>query len=308
MEGFLMLQCTSCGRQQQSGKFCGSCGSALEEVNEEIEASDTNRSVQEKMESKKIHEEAEVGNVSVEEHIEGQEAAAVAQSTITEELQPGHDLQGELKRYWQYSLALLKNPGKAFTHGEDKFKYGIVNLILYAITFSLIMLSLARGAYKNTFGGFGSAFNVDTTGVFTQLTVYSLIGMCISLAIVLLCLLIVEKIMIKRMSFKEILVQYSGLLIPFVFLQVGTLLFSFIGSSIIALIMVYISLFYSLFYLTGLFIYEKLSLYQITENKVYKAIGTTIFVVIAFMIITLVFGMSFMERFLGMIDEVLYYL
>src|SRR5690625_6313199 len=108
MEGFLMLQCTSCGRQQQSGKFCGSCGSALEEVNEEIEiddvveASDTNGSVQKKFESKKIHKEAEVGNVSVEEHIEGQEAAAVAQPTITEEQQPGHDLQGELKRYWQY--------------------------------------------------------------------------------------------------------------------------------------------------------------------------------------------------------------
>lgn len=344
-----MLQCTNCDRQQESGKFCGACGSSLEEVvtpdaTVDPEAQPTNENeteeTQEQGNSSSENQTDETAGANVQDGAEVEQTAqpeqpeqpatevneqasaeresaatmtgqnASTQQTSAASSEPAdtsnaaqRDYKAEVKKYWQYSLEVLKSPGKAFGHKEDKFVYGIVNLVLYALTFSLIILSLVRGVYKRTLGGFGSELGIDMTGLFTKMTLYLFVGTGIALILVLLSLLIVEKTMIKKMTFKQILVQYSGLLIPFIFLQIAVLLFSLIGSSFVTILFVYISLFYGLFFLTGIFMYEKVTFYGTSTHKVYTAVGTTVFVVVVFAVATFVFGMSFIENITDMLDD-----
>src|SRR5699024_10171963 len=348
-----MLQCSSCGRKQHSGRFCGACGSPLEpivqeeDVTEEMDKeSDEEKQIASKdADSKEAGVLEETSQVDVEAvseleiedeataqtienapkekthpydkqtateaheqvtiaHQEGSATAQQSQAAINQV--ENTDVHGAVKQYLQYSVALLKSPGQAFTHGEEKFTYGMINLILYALTFALIIISVTRGLYNKTIGGIESYLEFDSTGIFVQITFYLFIGMAIALVLVLLSLLAVEKVMIKRMTFKEIIVQYSGLLVPFTFLQVATLLFSFVGSSFITFTLVYISLFYSFFFLTCIYMYEKVTFYKSTHHRVYIAIGTTIFVVIVYMIVTVVFGVSFIENVTDMIDDMMY--
>jgi len=349
-----MLQCSSCGRKQHSGRFCGACGSPLEsivqeeEVTEEVdkESDEENQIASKEADSKEagvLEETSQVDGEAVSElEIEDEPTAQTIEKAPEEKAEPydkqtateaheqvtiahqeesaiaqqsqaainqveNTDVQGAVKQYWQYSLALLKSPGQAFTHGEEKFTYGMINLLLYALTFALIIISVTRGLYNKTIGEIESYLEFDSTGIFVQITFYLFIGMAIALVLVLLCLLAVEKVMIKRMTFKEIMVQYSGLLVPFIFLQVATLLFSFVGSSFITFTLVYFSLFYSLFFLTGIYMYEKVTFYKSTSHRVYTAIGTTVFVVIVYIIVTVVFGMSFIENVTDMIDDMMYF-
>lgn len=327
-----MLQCTSCGREQERGKFCGSCGSLLEEINEH-EETEMNPALEQGMEEEQEQkldevevleeveskEESEVEqidsedskeietpveadksvHVAEEQVIRGQqEAATTAQQPVNQQ-QSNVDIQENLKSYWQYSVQLLKNPSKAFTQTEDKFVYSLVNLGLYALLFSLVIISYVRSADVYNITG-----EMDGAGAFfVQMILYLFIILSISLGVVLVSILAMEKMFIKRMTFKQIVIQYSGLLVPLIFVEAIILLFTFIGTSFFVLLIMSAVLFYGLFFLTGIFMYEKVMFYQPSENKVYIAIGTTILVFVALTIMSIIVG----ETLINKVFENLFY-
>lgn len=324
-----MLQCTSCGREQERGKFCGSCGSPLEEMNEheETETNPTSeQGVEEEQEQKldeveevESKEESEIEQIDseaskeIETPVEAdrsahvaeeqvirdqQEAATTAQQPVNQQ-QSNVDIQENLKSYWQYSVQLLKNPSKAFTQTEDKFVYSLVNLGLYALLFSLVIISYVRSADVYNITG-----EMDGAGAFfVQMILYLFIILSISLGVVLVSILAMEKMFIKRMTFKQIVIQYSGLLVPLIFVEAIILLFTFIGTSFFVLLIMSAVLFYGLFFLTGIFMYEKVMFYQSSENKVYIAIGTTILVFVALTIMSIIVG----ETLINKVFENLFY-
>lgn len=314
-----MLKCPSCERTQDKGKFCRNCGEVLEEVGEQKEAS--NNSAEQAVEEQQPTRVSEE-NINVEDgpktqaeqvgadydkkaekpEVDFQQEAAAATATQ----QPVHqqdttaEVKTKLQNYWQYSVQLLRNPNKAFSHQEDKFVYGLVNLALYALMFSLVIASIVKSV------NIGIEYYFDSTGaLYLRLIVYLFIAIAIALGVVLVSLLALEKMFIKRMTFKEMVVQYSGLLIPLIFIQAIVLLFTLIGTSFFVFVILSAILFFGLSFLPAIFMYEKVKFYQASENHTYIAMGTIVFITVAFIIVTIIVGESLLSE---MLDEILYYI
>lgn len=312
-----MLKCSNldCGRLQQSGKFCGACGSPLEEVVDQVELDEQSSkeetvtaSLDTTKEEEIIAETETVQPVQQQVNVAQAEAAA---SVPSNPVNQGHqqidtDEKGQVKKYWEYSVALLKNPGDAFSHKEDKFIYGLINLGLYALTFALIIYAVARRTYKEDFSPYGDMFGIDASGILFQTFLYTFIGIAIMLAVLIGSIFVIEKVIVKQMSIQEIVVQYSGLLMPFIFLQLATFLFAFVGTRFVTFSLLGLTFFFGLYFLAGLFMYEKVTYYQSSPHRVYTAIGTLIFVSIAYTIVMLVIGTSLFESLLEMIDDPFY--
>src|SRR5699024_7396284 len=66
-------------------------------------------------------------------HQEG--AAAGAQVNNTQA--SGIDVKEVSTEYWNYFIQLFKNPTEALRHTENEFINGIINIILYAVTFAI---------------------------------------------------------------------------------------------------------------------------------------------------------------------------
>lgn len=334
-----MLRCPNCQQQQNTGKFCGNCGTALENMEQETNSNqeevkiETNENVLDALPEETITKESAAIPVKEEKEaseINRETAGKQAKETSinTDEVEKmHHQVKGEvsatyvaptpdvtvtptegeedsgIKEYWQYSLSILKRPDIALRHQQDKFMYGLINLGLYAFTFTLIIYFIARRQYQATFiGEVGNAFGVDASGALFQMSIYVLVGMVVFLAIAVGCLYAAERMIIKQMNVKEIVVQYSGLLIPLTFLHVAIILFSFVGSTFITFILVGLSLTYAFFFLIGLYMYAKVIYYQSTTNKVYTVVGTTLFVLFVYSIVMFIVGMSVIESITEMID------
>src|SRR5699024_12847240 len=88
------------------------------------------------------------------------------------------EVKTKLQNYWQYSVQLLRNPNKAFSHQEDKFVYGLVNLALYALMFSLVIASIVKSV------NIGIEYYFDSTGaLYLLLMVYLFLAIAIALGV-----------------------------------------------------------------------------------------------------------------------------
>lgn len=302
----MMLACPNCGREQEQGKFCGNCGSALGEVKQGQAVDNTEQMEEVNVEKAEDFDDKYVASTEASAATtqttrqDEMSARTVTNETQTNTAASTSNVQASLKDYWNYSLRLLKRPGEALHEGEGNFVYGIISMLLYALTFGLIISSIFNKQL--------SYFSEIDFGWLVQIVFYVFLTVAISLFILVVCLLIAEKISVKKISFKTIIAQFGGLLIPFVYLHVATLLFSFVGASLVTMLLLYFSIFLVTLLLPAIYIYDKTVYYQSTPHKIYTAIGTVLLIIIAFFIVTVVFGMSAMENMLEMIEEIFYYL
>lgn len=331
-----MKKCSNldCGRHQESGNFCGACGSKLEAVIEQVDKTSTNQVEEgiEVTESPVTEVEAKEVTVTQTQEVTTNEPPAVtlsnteiktaqtqatATSTMNErpaEKQSTEEAKAAVKSYWAYSVELLKNPSKALQHQQDKFTYGLINLGLYALTFALITFAIMRRASKDAmgysgFGGFADEYGItsEVNSIIFQTSFYTLIGVAFMLAVLMVSLLAVEKVMVKRLTFKDIIAQYGGLIVPFIYLQAAVFLFSFIGTRFVTFSLMFLSIAFVMYILAGLYMYEKVNSYQSSSQKVYTFIGTIIFVTIVYTVVSLVIGASLLESLIDLIDEMVYF-
>src|SRR5690625_1363478 len=120
-------------------------------------------------------------------------------------------------QYWEYFLTLLKNPSYAFQLQEDKFVFGIVNAVLFAITFSLSIFFTINVLYKSSVGMVTGMFGGESSG----LSVFSVALPIILFVFVLLVaafavIVVMEKSTLKQNTYKQLFAQYNGLLVPFI--------------------------------------------------------------------------------------------
>lgn len=290
-----MLHCPNCRREQEQGKFCGNCGTALE-TKERAQPTEQYVEGDEQVVPTETSPEVAQTTSSAQQEVGATQASTQAQH------HPGSsssDMQTGLKKYWDYSLNLLKRPGDALYIGEEKFIYSLVNIGLYALTFALIIYSLVNKQLGD--------FTDIISGLLGKVIFYTFLTLVVSLFLLLVCLLIAEKISVKKLSFKIILAQYGSLLIPFLYVHVAILLFSFVGASLVTIVLLNFSLFIVFLLLPGVYIYDKTIFYQSTPHNIYTAIGTVLLVIVMFFIVTVVFGMSALENMLDFIDNMYYY-
>ncbi|OMP66650.1 DUF6574 domain-containing protein [Domibacillus epiphyticus] len=109
------MKCQACGNEQESGKFCGSCGSPMEATIEKTAPV-----------SEPVHREEP--NVHVEK------------------------VKDRSKQYWGYFLQYLKRPSAVFGRGESEFVNGLISIGVLALFVSLTMYAMTRSITSDFFG------------------------------------------------------------------------------------------------------------------------------------------------------------
>lgn len=215
------MNCIQCGHQQESGKFCGKCGSPL-----------------------KVSEKSTAGEVN-EGMSSGENIGAAAQAATAQSNEQVERLKATSQMYWSYMKEFGLQPKKIFMNPESELKNALITLVLFIVLTPIAIALFIKGIYKSTigglqdelFGGFGpSAPDISISPIFFDLIIPVLLLIGLSLG----GSFIIMKISNQPMNFKKLLSIYGTLLIPVVGLVVLGILFIFInqlglGAGLIAL-------------------------------------------------------------------------
>src|SRR5699024_5690743 len=126
----------------------------------------------------------------------------------------------------------------------------------------------------------------------------------IALACTLICIIMIEKLFVKHMTFKQQLTQYSGILTPFTAVNVLIVLTGLAGSSGLATSLALLSLFTTTFIYGAIFIYDKVTLDRSTPQKLYAAVGVYL---VNLLLVYILLRMFIMQK-IDELQDVFYYL
>lgn len=289
-----MLRCPNCHHEQEVGKFCGKCGSPVEEIvaeNENVEedvpheGSDevppTEVLVTEPLEDQATPQEVEQASVQepsgIEEPAPQQQQAAQRPDPI--EPPPTINV-GEVKenavKYWATFSTVLKSPSKAFVLDERHFTFGIINLLVYLLTFTLSIYTIANAIYRD--------FMEDSIAFFEfSIPVFLLFSIFVAVAIAVL--LLFEKMAVKQMTFKEFIAQFSGAITPFIIMNALAFITALAASAGLTIILLQLSFVFSFIITPGFFLLEKLNFYKIREYRLYFSYGVSMAILLVFYIV-----------------------
>lgn len=292
-----MLVCSSCGNEQEVGKFCGKCGSTLEEkepvaeveestsVEEEVTTETTESVGVEKNAAESEGASVETGSQTeqeVEKHVEpaaeqtnrvdpaaqvaqAQQLDATAQTAQAQQAattQAGHDQTAEIKEhmqsYWNFALRMLKNPTEALNVKEEKFYFGIINFILLSITYGITFIYIKKEADK--LYRYGDLFKVSTMNVFFGIFLFTALFSIVAI----LGTFTIAKLAKTNKDFKSIITQFGALITPVIALQIVTIVLAITESFSLMLAFLLLSILFSYLVLPALLIYEYC---KITPNE-----------------------------------------
>lgn len=256
-----MLVCPKCNHQQDSGKFCGVCGTA-------VQAADS-----EQLPNDNVEEEVRSG--SPEQDIQSEGAASTSQTAATAEPQvqeTSEVIKNGLSQYWSYFLTMVKNPSRAFDANENQFVNGLVTLGLYAVIFSLSLYFLANSlmrAFNNWFDTSVPFFDVNARLVFVAIIFF---------VITFGSAFIMIKIAKNQQSFKTIIAQYGSIVVPFTALNVIAMIGGLIGSIQLTMSSIFLSASLTFVFIPVLFVYEKVSSSNRSNQKIYLSLATILLI------------------------------
>jgi len=252
-----MIQCTNCGHEQQSGKFCEACGQSMG-------AQQSGEAAQPKNSGSTNHSDQEIK----EQEVNTTSSAATTENTIQSD-ETVEVVKKTLSNYWTFFIHLLKNPGNSFSLNENHFVHGLINIGLF-----VILLPLGGYFFLNIAG------DVPFSFVFALIFVLLLI-----LAIVFFSAFAMIKVSKHPDSLKLLLTQFAGLLTPAVLLFGVVLLGGIVKSGTLFLIPAILALVYTISYVPVFLVYEKSSEIQPQGHKIYLSFLTIIIISVLFYIL-----------------------
>lgn len=310
-----MLVCAQCGNEQESGKFCGKCGSpeleqATEIVSEFTEPDETFKSEQKIDLPNKDLTEKEISQLTqaeidekIQAGIDARIAIELAESKERErhntESEKIKDVKDKTRKYGHYFLDILSNPTKVFTMTENKFNYSLINIVLFAFLFSLYMYRSLIMAV----GGFGSVY----TPLFTQTVGPILFAMLIALAAAIVTTFLMAQLTFKRPHLKYVITQYGSLLIPVIALQIIALILTFVGLPIVAGILILILMSITFMYIPLQLVNEYEVARREVGQRIYINIFTVILVSIIVTVVMFVLATNLGQAIVDVLDELLYW-
>ena len=194
--------CVNCGHQQESGNFCGKCGTKF----------DTTGAQPTELVSNQNTTTAEQAATTVETEQPTATPIAPAEPNIYIE-----NTKRKSKLYFKYFMQQLKEPTLAKSQGESQYSNGLISICLLAI---LIGLSFFAG--------------IATTGIYEPSFLSVFIGMLFfslaSMGLVVVTLWLIRNFFGPQDSFKSIIGLYSGHLSPVLLVGVASLLLMLLKS------------------------------------------------------------------------------
>ncbi|MFD1362366.1 hypothetical protein [Lentibacillus salinarum] len=251
-----MLECPKCNTQQESGKFCGVCGSALEPA-----TGDANEGTA----------TAQEGSVSADGY---QQAAADAHGSVQHQAQANQTadtIKNGLSQYWHYVLNLLRNPTMAFHTSSGHILNAVITLVIFALASSLSVYFLANAMASSMFGGM-----MESSVPFFSLTFQLLFIAVVFLALAFASALMMTKAAKNQDSAKTLLTQFGSLAVPFVALNVVAIVAGIAGSTVFTMLLLGVSYSLLLYFVPVLFVYEKANLVSNTGQKVYLSLSAAL--------------------------------
>ncbi len=172
------MHCVNCGHSQETGKFCGKCGTKFDE-------------------GIVVNDDSTVPEQAATAEFE-QQPTVVAEPNVHVE-----KIKAQSKMYGSYFMRQLKRPSLAFNQDTTAFSNGLISTILLGI---MIALSL----YTFTNNVWGSGYGPGFISVFGSILIFSTIFM----GIAILSLFIINRFFGPQLSFKSIVSVYGGHLSP----------------------------------------------------------------------------------------------
>lgn len=201
-----MKRCVTCGNEQETGKFCGKCGTKLEEGIAAVSTSDIGPI------------STEVPEVEVYTTVKSDpviQAQAINLPPVTT-AQPNEHLEkvkDQSKKFWNYFKKYIKNPSEIFATGDREFVNAVISIFVFAsilsITVYVSISSFARRAMGGL-GELGDLFMDEYKGppffsIFASVFIFTIV----STALVVVALLIISKLFGPANSWKETISHYG---------------------------------------------------------------------------------------------------
>ncbi|TFJ92329.1 zinc ribbon domain-containing protein [Lentibacillus salicampi] len=261
------MQCPSCGQYSEEGKFCTSCGAQLVPEHEQVK--------------EEYSGDNEVSAASVNP---GQDKETGESSNEFVEV-----LKNKAIDFGHFFITLVKNPDEAKKANHSDMISSLIAIILFALLLSVsyhfILTAIPAGFFSNV-----SILDSFILPLITFVLLEFLIaGLTFAGA----------KLSAQAVTFPDVIAKYGAYLIPFLLLYAVGLIFSLIGISALAGILILISIL-GLLLLTPTFIL----LEQPAEgfDRIYVLLGLYIIVILAFAF----FSQSFLSSIVGnMMDTML---
>lgn len=276
----MIITCSQCQHQQESGKFCGSCGADLSSAMESTVQQPAQTEV-----AAGVHTQPAYTNENLTKAKEG------------------------VSKYWSFALDVLKRPSIALTGTEGHFVNGLVTIAVYVVAFALSLYFLANKLFKTMFGGMGSLFGESPMGA-QSLPFFDIVSPLFMFALLfvagaLLSSFAAIKMMSDSLSFKGIIGQFGSVIIPFAALNVIAIIFGLTGSIQVTLLLTALSLLFPVIVMPALVVYDRSMQNSRPVNRIYWSVGASALSLLIAYLVVRTSVMSFMEdmdQFMNMLD------
>lgn len=263
------MLCQNCGHQQESGRFCGKCGTKLERptggqpsVSVQTEpwqgAEQSAAMVQHGTAGQSGDAETQLnanGNSPVQaEDMAGKtEPPTNGQAAITDAGYEGAAIQATgpasqmqqnahvekvketSKVYWSYYLQYLKSPSRIFANQEREFVNSLISIGLFAVLVALAAYNAApRTGLSGVFRELGPSF--------PTILVSTVISMGIFLGVVTLAMFLINKFFGPDYSYRSIISTYGAHMAPVLLLTAVSLLLLILKSYVAGNVLLMIAL------------------------------------------------------------------
>ncbi|WP_010529365.1 zinc ribbon domain-containing protein [Lentibacillus jeotgali] len=262
------MQCPSCGQYSEEGKFCTNCGAQLVSEQEDTEETIPHQ---------------EDSNVIVNNDSEQDSETSDSSNEFTEKL------KSDAINFGHFFITLMKNPSEAKKANHSDTISGIITILIFSLLLSVsyhfVLTAIPAGFFSNV-----SLFDSFVLPLITFILLQILIaGLTFAGA----------KLAVQAVTFRGIIAKYGAYLIPFLLLYAAGLIFSFIGLSALAGILIPVSIL-GLLLLAPTFIL----LEQPSEgfDRVYVLLGLYIIVIMAFAF----FSQAFLSSILGSMMDTMF--
>lgn len=282
------MVCPNCKHQQDSGKFCGVCGTILATQNVE-------------------REEALHGS-SVNAKTTMSSAAVPAYQAPAEPNQHVEKVKETSKQYWNYFLHYFKKPGTIMENPAHSFINACITIAIFAIIFSLSIhknLSIVLQPLEELGGFLGEQPSMMPS--FVSIFFSSALSIILIFLLSMASIFVVNKMAGPVQSFKNILSAFGTLLIPPTVLLAVAYILLLIESYVIGNTLVIVSLSFSISVLPLYLITVLLKQSSKVVDSYYAFIAYIILFAISLSILVSIFFDSTIGRYIETIRDGFYY-
>src|SRR5699024_8600695 len=221
--GVVMLKCSNCGHEHESGKFCGKCGQPLTQT---TNAGTEETAATAAVNKQQNHVQNAQPNPNTQQPQQPQQQAQQQQVNPTVE-----KMKATSRSYWAYFVRYIKQPSLAFQSGATEVTSAIISCVLYVVLLALSVYFLVR---QNTYGMFEAPFFRIFFGLGLVLLFF--------LPVTMLRMFLTNILFCPGASFKAVIAQYGGHLTPALFLAALTFVLVILNSYTFAALFFFISI------------------------------------------------------------------